>query len=55
MLPLPDGLEKALVLTLESPDSNAIKQTRDANKNAFSISVDKRIAIIKEYSEEYRR
>ena len=55
ILRVPDDLEKTLVLTLESSDSNAIKQTRDTNKNEFSITVEKLIALVKEHGEEYHR
>jgi len=54
-LRVPDDLEKTVVLTLESSDSNAIKQTRYTNKKEFSIPVEKLIELIKEHGEEYRQ
>jgi hypothetical protein len=52
-LRVPVDLEKTVVLTLESSDSNAIKQTRDTNKMEFSIPIEKLIELIKEHGEEY--
>jgi hypothetical protein len=54
-LRVPDDVEKTVVLTLESSDSNAIKQTRDTNKKEFSITVEKLIELIMEHGEEYHR